>query len=178
MEKQYLPNYKPEQVQSMRDELTYVGFTELLTPDKVDEIITQSKERSDETFFVVVNSVCGCAAGSARPGVTSALQNDIIPDNLYTVFAGMEKAAVRQLRKYLEPNLPSSPCMALFKGGELIEMIHRHDIEARSAGETTESIVKLFNDYCDAAGPSIPREKFDKLVSEQICGSTLEPYTA
>lgn len=170
------PNYNPEQVQPMRDELVAVGFKELLTSEDVDRVISESKS-NDKTYFFMLNSVCGCAGGNARPGVNSALQNDVIPDKLYTVFAGMEKAATRQLREYLEPNIPSSPSMALFKGGELVQMMHRHDIENATASQVTGALVTMFREHCEAQGPSIPREEFDKLVHEKICGSTLEPYS-
>ena len=93
------PMYDPAAVQPMRDELVYVGFKELTTPEEVDEVLSQ---QNDETTFVFINSVCGCAAGSARPGVSIALQGKIIPDNIVTVFAGQDKDAVDTVRtKYL-----------------------------------------------------------------------------
>ena len=168
------PNYDPDAVKPMRAELTGAGFVELLTAEDVDGALKENRASEDQTALFMLNSVCGCAAGSARPGVTLALQNKIIPDKLFSAFAGMEKAAVRRLREALEPNLPSSPAMALFKNGELVEMIHRHNIENHSAQEVAAHLVEVFNHKCSAEGPSIPREKYNKLVSPDICGSTLE----
>lgn len=167
------PRYHLDDVQPLREELTFVGFTELLTPDDVDRAITESL---DHTTLFVINSVCGCAAGTARPGVTLALQHTVIPDRLYTAFAGMEKAAVQRLRDHLEPNLPSSPSMALFKQGKLNHILHRHDIEGSSARQVADKLIALFNRECNAKGPSIPLDKFAQIVSPQVCGSTLETF--
>jgi len=123
------PMYDPEAVQHMRDELVAVGFTELLTPEEVDKAINV---KDDKTVLVMVNSVCGCAAGSARPGVSLALQNNKIPDKLYTVFAGMERDAVDRARQYVAGFPPSSPSVALFKNGSLIYFMPRYEIEGRS----------------------------------------------
>ena len=116
------PMYDQNAVQPMRDELVAVGFTELLTSNEVEEAI---KVNDNETVFVMINSVCGCAAGSARPGISLALQNDIIPDKLYTVFAGQERDAVDKTRELVGNVPPSSPSIALFKNGELIHFISK-----------------------------------------------------
>jgi len=165
------PMYDPRAVQPMRDELTYVGFKELLTPDQVDEVL--SKE-NDETTFVFINSVCGCAAGSARPGVSLALQNNIIPNNIVTVFAGQEKAAVATVReKYLSKFPPSSPSAALIKNGEVIFMLPRHHIEGRSPEQIANLLQSVFSENCKKQGPSISKEKYDKLVHAKMCGSRI-----
>ncbi len=131
-------------VAPMRAELTDKGFKELKTPEEVKEHIENGKG----TSLVVVNSVCGCAAGSARPGVVSAIDNDKLPDNLLTVFAGMEKDAVDTARNYMLPYPPSSPSIALFKNGELVHMIERHHIEGRTAQMIADNLKAAFNEYC------------------------------
>lgn len=171
------PTYDPASVVPMREQLTAVGFTELLTPDQVDAALLTPKTRIGTALFVV-NSVCGCAAGNARPGVALALQNGRIPDRLFTVFAGMEKAAVARLREHLAPHPPSSPAMALFKDGNLMTMIHRRDIETRTAPQVAELLTDLFERHCRAGGPSIPPEQFAALEMAKYCGSTLPLYRA
>lgn len=168
---QNAPTYDPIAVQPMRDELTYVGFTEALTPEKVEEMISQ---QNDATVLVVINSVCGCAAGSARPGIALALQNKVIPDKLVAVFAGQDKEAVNYLRNnYLSNFPPSSPFMALFKFGELVRAIPRNHIEGRSPEEIAADLKEIFYQNCQAKGPSIPKEQYDKLVYAQMCGSKI-----
>jgi putative YphP/YqiW family bacilliredoxin len=165
------PIYDPEAVQPMRDELIYVGFQEATTPQLVDEILSQ---KNSETILVFVNSVCGCSAGSARPGVSLALQNKIIPDKLVTVFAGQDRDAVELLRdKYLPGIPPSSPFIALFKNGEIIYTMPRHHIEGRYAEEISDDLKNVFNQWCKKEGPSIPKEKYDKLVHAITCGSKI-----
>ena len=165
------PIYDPEAVQPMRDELIYCGFEELTTPEKVDEILSQ---KNDETVLVMINSVCGCAAGSARPGVTQAVQHNIIPDRIATVFAGQDRDAVDLLRqKYLADFPPSSPSMALFKNGEVLFMMPRHHIEGRYPDEIAADLTKAFDEYTTKQGPSIPKEKYDKLVHARACGSKI-----
>ncbi len=169
------PTYDPAAVEPMREELVAVGFKELLTPEAVDLALLDPANTKGITL-VVLNSVCGCAAGNARPGVAFALQNSLIPDRLLTVFAGMEKAAVARLREILAPHPPSSPSMALFKDGKLAAMIHRKDIEIRTADQVAELLVKLFSQFCEAVGPSIPAEQYAKLEMASYCGSTLPRY--
>jgi putative YphP/YqiW family bacilliredoxin len=162
--------YDPEAVQPMRDELVAVGFTELLTPEEVDNAI---KEKDDKTVLVMVNSVCGCAAGSARPGVSLALQHKTIPDKLYTVFAGMEREAVDRTRQHIAGFPPSSPSIALFKNGELIYFMQRYDIEGRRKEQIAETLKEVFDEVCSNKGPSISPENFAKIEYAKMCGSKI-----
>jgi putative YphP/YqiW family bacilliredoxin len=135
----------PEQiVMPMKAELTDNGFDELLTPDEVDNTLAQ-----EGTTLVMINSVCGCAAGSARPGVVMAVHNaNKKPARLTTVFAGFDIAAVNKMREHLLPYPPSSPAVALFKDGELVHMIERHQIEGRPANVIAHNLIAAFNEYC------------------------------
>lgn len=165
------PMYDPQAVQPMRDELVYVGFEELTTEEAVDERLSQ---HNDETNFVFINSVCGCAAGSARPGISMALQGSKIPNNIVTVFAGQDKAAVDAVRsKYLSQFPPSSPSAALIKNGEVIFMLPRHHIEGRTPEQISEILQTVFEENCDKAGPSITKEQYDKLIHAKMCGSKI-----
>ncbi|OGU92931.1 MAG: hypothetical protein A2330_00990 [Ignavibacteria bacterium RIFOXYB2_FULL_36_7] len=164
------PMYDPEAVQHMRDELVAVGFTELLTPEEVDKAINV---KDDKTVLVMVNSVCGCAAGSARPGVSLALQNNKIPDKLYTVFAGMERDAVDRARQYVAGFPPSSPSVALFKNGSLIYFMPRYEIEGRSHQEIAAALSEVFNELCSNQGPSISPENFAQVIHAKMCGSKI-----
>ncbi len=165
------PMYDPVAVQPMRDELIYVGFEEALTPEAIDKAL----DRNDgKTVFVVINSVCGCAAGSARPGVTKALQHSKIPDILVTSFAGQDKEAVAYLRnKYLSHIPPSSPFMALFQNKEIKFVLPRHHIEGRSPEEISKLLTEAFDEFCIRQGPSIPKEDYEKLVHAIVCGSKI-----
>jgi putative YphP/YqiW family bacilliredoxin len=136
--------YDPRLVQPMREELTRLGFQELLTPGDVDAAV---RERTG-TLLVVVNSVCGCAAGRARPGVALALQHHRHPDRLATVFAGMELEATDRARSYFTPYPPSSPQIALFKEGRLVFMLERKDIERRPPEEIAQDLVGAFDAHC------------------------------
>ncbi|MCX6170494.1 MAG: BrxA/BrxB family bacilliredoxin [Ignavibacteriales bacterium] len=168
---QKAPIYDPEAVQPMRDELLYVGFEEATTPQKVEELISN---RDDKAVFVFINSVCGCAAGSARPAAALSLQNDIIPDRLVTVFAGQDREAVDHLRnKYLSNIPPSSPFMALFKNGEVVYTMPRHHIEGRDAEDIANELQSIFNKQCKAQGPSISPDKYAELVHAVTCGSKI-----
>lgn len=165
------PTYDPVAVQPMRDELIAVGFQELLTVENVDDAINQ---QDDKTVLLVINSVCGCAAGSARPGVCEALQNSVIPDRLVTSFAGQDKAAVAYVReKYLGQFPPSSPSMALFKNGEVVFLLPRHHIEGRSHTQIAEILKHVFNEHCQAEGPSITPEQYEQVVHARACGSKI-----
>jgi putative YphP/YqiW family bacilliredoxin len=137
----------PEQlVAPMRQDLTIAGFQELKTAEEVKKVLD---ERSGTTL-VVVNSVCGCAAGAARPGVKLAVQNsELAPDRLVTVFAGVDKEAVQTAREYLLPYPPSSPSIALFKDGELVHFVERHHIEGRSAQMIANHLINVFEEFCD-----------------------------
>jgi putative YphP/YqiW family bacilliredoxin len=130
-------------VTPMREELTRVGFEELKDADAVTKAI-----ESEGTVFVMVNSVCGCAAANARPAARMAAQNEKHPDKLVTVFAGMETEAVNKARNYMLPYPPSSPAMALFKDGRLVHMIERHQIEGRPAQMIADNLIGAFDQYC------------------------------
>lgn len=136
--------YDPTMVQPMREELTSIGFKELKTVAEVDDAMQNAKG----TSFLFVNSVCGCAAGQARPGIALALTSDIKPDNLFTVFAGQDADATAQARSYILGIPPSSPAMALFKDGELVTMIERHQIENHSAEQVAGRLMEAFKAHC------------------------------
>ncbi|WP_106768973.1 BrxA/BrxB family bacilliredoxin [Paenibacillus faecalis] len=136
--------YMRDMVQPMRDELTELGIRELKTPEEVEEQLPTAKG----TTLVVVNSVCGCAAGQARPGVALALQHEAKPDHLFTVFAGQDKEATAKAREYFAPYPPSSPSIALMKDGELVHFIERHQVEDRSAEEIAADLTDAFDRYC------------------------------
>ena len=163
------PMYDPGAVQPMRDELTFVGFEELRTPEAVDRAVKET----EGVLFVVVNSVCGCAAGSARPAATLALQHAVIPDRMVTVFAGQERDATDRMRSYFSDYAPSSPSMAILRDGKLEFMIQRHDIEGRSAEEIADDLRDMFDTLCSRPGPSIPEEKYAELEHARICGSKI-----
>ncbi|WP_409343110.1 BrxA/BrxB family bacilliredoxin [Paenibacillus sp. MBLB4367] len=137
-------SYMRDMVQPMRDDLTRIGVTELRTPEEVVEQLVSAKG----TALLVINSVCGCAAGQCRPGVAKALQNDVKPDHLFTVFAGQDKEATAKAREYLAPYPPSSPSIALFKDGELVHFIQRHQIEDRSADMIAADLTGAFEEFC------------------------------
>jgi putative YphP/YqiW family bacilliredoxin len=128
----------------MKEDLTSVGFKELLSANEVDETI----KNTEGTLLVVVNSVCGCAAGNMRPGVKLSLNNDKKPSKLTTVFAGVDKDAVEQARKYFLPYPPSSPSIALFKDGKLVHFLERHHIEGGSALMIAENLNEAYNEFC------------------------------
>jgi len=136
--------YDPIKIQPMREELTEVGFNELLTPEDVDATLSDK----GGTTFMVVNSVCGCAAGAARPAVKLALSDGPRPERLVTVFAGMERDAVERARSYFVGYEPSSPQMALFKDGQLVHMLERHDIEGREAPAIATDLREAFQKHC------------------------------
>lgn len=127
----------------MRQELAQAGFIETKTAAEV-----ASNINAEGTTFVVVNSVCGCAAGSARPGARKAVDSGKKPTRMITVFAGNDVDAVNKAREMMQPFPPSSPAMALFKDGELVHMLERHHIEGRNADMIAENLVQAFNEYC------------------------------
>ena len=131
-------------VSPMREELTGVGFTQLMNAEEVNKALNKKQG----TQLLVVNSVCGCAAGTCRPGVRQSLQNGKKPNELITVFAGMEADAVNKAREFLLPFPPSSPAIALFKDGELVHMIERHNIEGRSAQMIAENLQAAYEEFC------------------------------
>ena len=136
--------YPTEIVNPMKAELTGRGFKELLTPDEVDNALKQPG-----TALLMINSVCGCSAGTARPGVVLAVQNAAKkPDQLLTSFAGYDTDAVKQVRSYLLPYPPSSPAIALLKDGKVVHMIERHMIEGRPAQMIAANLMEAFETYC------------------------------
>lgn len=136
--------YPEEFCAPMRQELTIAGFTELKTATEVENAIPAS----NGTSLLIFNSVCGCAAGSARPGVKMAVQNAKKPDHLYTVFAGQDTEATNKAREFTMPFPPSSPSVALFKDGKLVHFVERHHIEGRSAQMIAENLIEAFNEFC------------------------------
>jgi putative YphP/YqiW family bacilliredoxin len=135
--------YPEELVQPMRDELTAVGFEQINEVEKVEAAIN-----AEGTTLVVVNSVCGCAAANARPGVRFSLDNSKVPSHLVTVFAGVDREATDAARSMMVPFPPSSPSMALFKNGELVHMLERHHIEGRPADMIAENLRQAYNEHC------------------------------
>ena len=134
--------YPEEVVKPMKLELTSNGFIELSNDDDIKKLI------DDDTSVIMVNSVCGCAAANARPGVLMSLNNEKTPKNLYTVFAGVDREATNSARELMFPFPPSSPCIALFKNGELVHMLERHHIEGREARLISENLKQAYNEYC------------------------------
>ena len=135
--------YPADLVKPMREDLTSIGFEELHTVEDVEQAMGKKG-----TTLVVVNSVCGCAAANARPGARMSLQNSKKPDNLVTVFAGVDKEATDKARDLMVPFPPSSPSMALFKDGELVHMLERHHIEGRPADMIAENLIGAYNEFC------------------------------
>ncbi len=137
--------YPEEIVIPMKEELTENGFTELLSASDVEKVINEKG-----TTLVMINSVCGCSAGTARPGVLLAVHNgQKKPDNLTTSFAGFDIEAVKKVREHLMPYPPSSPAIALFKDGKLVHFIERHNIEGRSAQMIAENLISAFDQHCN-----------------------------
>lgn len=130
-------------VKPMKAELTTAGFKELTSPEEVDKVI-----QSEGTVLMVVNSVCGCAAGACRPGVKKSLEHTKKPSTLTTVFAGYDIEAVTQARKHFAPYPPSSPSIALFKNGELVHFIERHNIEGQNANAISEHLKAVYDEFC------------------------------
>ena len=135
--------YPADLVMPMKAELTDKGFQDLTSAEQVNDALKQPG-----TTLVIVNSVCGCAAGAARPGVIYSLTGDKKPDHLTTVFAGFDTEAVAAARKHFAPFPPSSPCVALFKDGELVHMLERHHIEGNPAGAIAANLQAAYEEYC------------------------------
>jgi putative YphP/YqiW family bacilliredoxin len=155
----------------MWEELAQCGVTPLRTVTEVDNAIS-----AEGTTLVVVNSVCGCAAGAARPAVTRALQNDVIPDRLTTVFAGVDRAATQRVREYMSEVPPSSPSVALFENGKLLYVLERRHIEGRTVEAISILVKDAFRRHCSRKGPSVPREVYEKVVHAQRCGSQIPSF--
>ncbi len=134
-------------IQQMRDEVTRLGAKELRSASEVEHIIPNAKG----TMLVVVNSTCGCAAGAARPGLTKAMQQSIVPDTVVTVFAGIDKEATAKARSYFNNEPPSSPSFALMRDGKLVKMIHRYNIEGHSPDQIAAQLVQAFQEHCTPA---------------------------
>ncbi len=134
-------------IKPMREDLTRHGVEETRTPEQVEEAINEAKG----TLLVVVNSVCGCAAGKARPGIALALQNEARPDRAITVFAGADIDATTKAREHFAPYPPSSPQIALFKDGQLVYMLERHQIETRFAEQIAQELTQAFDRFCAPA---------------------------
>jgi putative YphP/YqiW family bacilliredoxin len=139
--------YPEIMIRPMREDLTRLGVEELRNPEQVDETLQNSKG----TVMVVVNSICGCAAGKARPGIALALQNDIRPDKVVTVFAGADIEATEKARGYFTGYAPSSPSIGLLKDGELVYMMERRQIEGRDAYQIADELKRAFEQHCTAA---------------------------
>lgn len=135
--------YPPELTSPMKAQLTAAGFESLENPQAVDAALN-----SDGTVLLVINSVCGCAAGSMRPGVIASTKHSKLPTKMVTVFAGVDGEAVAQARKYTLPYPPSSPSIGLFKNGTLVHFIERHHIEGRSAEMIAENLAMAFDEFC------------------------------
>ena len=163
------PIYDPEAVAPMWQELAAVGVEPLTTPAQVDEALGAASG----TVLVIVNSVCGCAAGHARPGVMLALQNAVIPDRYVTVFAGVDRDAVNRAREYMAGYPPSSPSMGLFRDGKQVFMLQRSELQQMTEHEVAADLKKAFEEHCAKTGPSVDPEKFRKLQPYQGCGSQI-----
>lgn len=165
------PVYDPESVRPMWEELQAVGIQPLSSPEAVEAWMDD-----ESTGLMVINSVCGCAAGSCRPGVMAALQHDRIPDRLGTVFAGMDTEAVEAVRSYLTFR-PSSPNVILFKGKTPVFALQRAHIETMAPEDVAEHLRNAFDEYCSRPGPSIPAEEYQRIIPVQECGSTIPLYS-
>src|SRR5436309_16068254 len=136
--------YDERIVGPMREELTRLGVQETRTAQQVDDVLGEEKG----TVLVVVNSVCGCAAGMARPGVAMALRHDVLPDKMITVFAGNDREATQRAREYFVGYRPSSPSIALLRDGEVVKMLERWNIEGRGPEEIAKELTEAFDQYC------------------------------
>jgi bacilliredoxin len=163
------PIYDPEAVAPLWQELAAVGVEPLTTPERVDEVLGAGSG----TVLVIVNSICGCAAGQARPGVMLALQGSVIPDRYVTVFAGVDRDAVNRAREYMAGYPPSSPSMGLFKNGKQVYMLQRSDLQQMTDHEVASALKKAFDEHCAKAGPSVDPEKFRQLQPYRACGSQI-----
>ena len=131
----------------MREELTRLGVHETRSPEEVDELL----RNEDGTVMMVINSMCGCAAGRARPGIALALKHAVVPAKVATVFAGGDLEATARVREYLQEFPPSSPSVALFREGRPVFMMHRHQIEYRDASQIADTLTAAFDRYCQDA---------------------------
>jgi putative YphP/YqiW family bacilliredoxin len=153
----------------MWQELVAVGVEALTTPEQVDAALAASSG----TVLVIVNSICGCAAGHARPGAMLALQNKVIPDRSVTVFAGVDRDAVERAREFMKDYPPSSPAMGLFKDGKQVFMLQRTDLQQMTDEEVAAALTNAFDQHCAKPGPSVDPETFRKLQPYRGCGSQI-----
>jgi putative YphP/YqiW family bacilliredoxin len=163
------PIYDREAVAPLWQELAAVGVEPLTSPEQVDDVLGAASG----TVLMIVNSVCGCAAGQARPGAMLALQNDVIPDRSVTVFAGVDRDAVERARHHMTGYPPSSPAMGLFKDGQLVFMLQRTDLQQMDEAQVAASLRKAFEAHCSRPGPSIDPETFRQIRPYQGCGSQI-----
>src|SRR2546426_3790645 len=157
--------YAPEAVAPRWQELAAVGVEPLTTPEQVEAVLGAHSG----TVLVVVNSICGCAAGSARPGVMLALQHSVIPDRNVTVFAGVDRDAVNRAREYMTAYPPSSPSMGLFQDGKQVFMLQRSELQEMNDLQVAGALKKAFDDHCAKTGPSVDPVKFKQLQPYQGC---------
>jgi len=163
------PIYDPEAVAPMWQELAAVGVEPLTTPEQVDQALGSPSG----TVLLIVNSICGCAAGHARPGAMLALQNRIIPDRSVTVFAGVDRDATNRAREYMAAYPPSSPSMGLFKDGKQVLMLQRVDLQQMDDAQVAAVLTEAFDAHCSRTGPSVDPETFSRLQPYRGCGSQI-----
>ena len=161
--------YDRDAVAPMWKELAAVGVQPLTTPEQVDSVLRDASG----TVLVFVNSICGCAAGQARPGAMLALQNAVIPDRSVTVFAGVDRDAVNRAREYMAAYPPSSPSIGLFKDGRQVLMLQRTDLQQMDEDQVADTLAKAYDAHCATPGPSIDAEKFTQLRPYRGCGSQI-----
>ncbi|MFI5129881.1 MAG: BrxA/BrxB family bacilliredoxin [Chitinophagales bacterium] len=160
-----VPTYDPEMVQPFRDELTAVGFKDLLTPADVDAALGR---QDDKVILTVLNSVCGCAAGKARPGVLVSMLNEVVPDEYVSVFAGMEKEAVEHFRtRYLEGITPSSPNIAMFKNGKLVHILQRYQVEGKTAWDIAKELTSEYDKICTKTNTPEERSSIKNYIEKK-----------
>lgn len=165
------PKYDPVAIQPMRDEMTYLGFEEMLAPNEVE---SQLSSNDGQTKMVFINSVCGCSAGSARPGVALALQHNKIPHKLLTSFAGNDNDALDYIREnYLSEFMPSSPAIAIVENGKTIYHMGRSDIVGKSPEEIATTLISTFDSINTTNGPSVSVDSYKELVHSISCGSKI-----
>ena len=167
-----MSRYDRELVKPLWQELQAVGVEPLTTPDDVDRVLAAATG----TTLLVVNSVCGCAAGSCRPGVALSLQHGTIPDRLHTVFAGVDMEATQRAREYMKGLPPSSPSVALFKDGRLVYMLQRSDIEGNHPQAIAQALQGAYDRTCSRIGPSVAPEVFQETFGspDPTCGSSFQ----
>ena len=159
------PSYPEVRVTPYREELVRAGFRQLLTPEEVDQALNK---QDDKIVMVALNSVCGCSARVGRPGAILSLMNGLVPDELVTIFAGMEKDAVAHFRqKYMAGNTPSSPNIALFKNGQLIHILHRYQIERMEAGVIADDLIAAYNSSCTKVQSEEERARLRNVFIQQ-----------